>query len=198
MSPSKREIKDGQTMKGITSNMKNRNIQITTVLFALAFALAPIVQAAPSPDGGPTHWAANEAPFPDGGPTRLAANDRVSAESEAIPEGENLPVITIHSTDNVIRGKTGSFVLDMKPALMFGGTYVNFSVSGTAIPGVDYVALVSPTYVGQSGYGTILVQTLPDPRGSANRQSYSIVVTLESGAGYAVGIPNSATMWIKP
>jgi len=112
--------------------------------------------------------------------------------------GENMPVITIHSTDNVTRGKIGSFVLNMKPPIMFGGTYVNFKVSGTAIPGVDYVVLVSPAYIGQAGYGTILVQTLPDPRGSANRQSYSVVVTLESGAGYAVGAPSSATMWIKP
>ena len=116
----------------------------------------------------------------------------------AIPEGENLPVITIHSTDNVSRGKTGSFVLDMKPRLVLGGMFVKFSVSGTAIPGVDYVALVSPAYIGQSGYGTILVQTLPDPRGSFSRQAYSVVVTVEAGAGYAVGAPNSAIMWIKP
>jgi hypothetical protein len=88
--------------------------------------------------------------------------------------------------------------MDMKPRLMLGGTYVNFSVSGTAILGVDYVALLSPAYIGQSGYGTILVQTLPDPRGSFNRQAYSVVVTLEPGAGYAVGAPNSATIWIKP
>ena len=74
--------------------------------------------------------------------------------------GQNLPMITIHSTDNVIRGKTGSFVLDMKPALMLGGTYVNFKVSGTAIAGVDYDLLVSPAYIGQSGYGVIQVKTL--------------------------------------
>ena len=147
----------------------------------LAFALSPIVQAVPSPDGGPTSRPpANEAPYPDGGPNPAAA------------------VITVHSTDYVTRGKTGSFVLNMTPALMLGGTYVNFSVSGTAIPGVDYVVLVSPAYIGQSGYGTILVQTLPDPRGSANRQSYSVVVTLKPGLGYAVGAPSSATMWIKP
>jgi len=112
--------------------------------------------------------------------------------------GEQLPVITIHSTDKVTRGKTGSFVLDMKPVTMFGATYVNFSVSGTASPGVDYVALVSPAYIGQSGYGVIQVQTLPDPRASSSRQAYSVVVTLEPGAGYAVGAPNLATMWIKP
>src|SRR5438034_8685552 len=120
------------------------------------------------------------APSPGGGP-------------DPAPE-----LITIHSTGDVIRGKTGSFVLDMKPALMFGGTYVNFKVSGTAIQGVDYAAIVSPTYIGQSGYGTILVQTLPDPRASSLRQAYSVVVTLEAGLGYAVGAPSSATMWIKP
>jgi len=86
----------------------------------------------------------------------------------------------------------------MKPALMFGGTYVNFSVSGTAIPGVDYVALVSPAYIGQSGYGVIQVQTLPNPRASHARQAYSVVIALEPGAGYEVGATSSATMWIKP
>src|SRR5262245_43151767 len=190
-----------------------KSIQITAVLFVLAFALAPIGQGAPSPDGGPTHRVvsneapspdggpthriANDAPSPDGGPTYLA-NDRVSANMEAIPEGENLPIITIHSTDNVSRGKTGSFVLDMKPRLMFGATFVQFSVNGTAIQGVDYVALVSPAFIGQSGYGSILVQTLPDPRDSSNRQAYSVVVTLKPGLGYWVGQPSSATMWIKP
>jgi len=145
--------------------MKNQNTVFITIVSALAFALAPVTKAAPSPGGGPD-------PAP--------------------------AVITVHSTDNVTRGKTGSFVLDMKPQLMLGGTYVNFSVSGTAIAGVDYVLLVSPAYIGQSGYGVIQVQTLPDPRGSSFRQAYSVVVTLEPGLGYAVGQPSSATMWIKP
>ncbi len=114
------------------------------------------------------------------------------------PQDAEVPVVTIHSTGDVTRGKTGSFVLAMNPPVMFGGTYVNFSVSGTAIPGVDYVPLVSPAYIGQSGYGVILVQTLPDPRASAIRQAYSVVVTLKPGLGYAVGEPSSATMWIKP
>jgi hypothetical protein len=127
-----------------------------------------------------------------------SAINQVQGASPPTSQDEQRPVITIHSTDNVPRGKTGSFVLDMRPVLMLGGTYVNFSVSGTAVSGVDYVSLVSPAYIGQSGYGAILVQTLPDPRGLANHQSYSVVVTLEPGLGYAVGTPSSATMWIKP
>ena len=109
-----------------------------------------------------------------------------------------LPVITINSTGDIPRGKTGSFVLAMKPPVLFGGTYVNFKVSGTAVPGADYVALSSPAYIGQSGYGVISVATLPNPRGPFDRQSYSVVVTLEPGSGYALGIPSSAQMWIKP
>jgi hypothetical protein len=152
--------------------MKNQNTIFITIVSALAFALAPVTNAAPGPLRFP--------PPPTGA------------------EDVKLPVVTINSTGNVTRGKIGSFVLDMKPALMFGGSYVNFSVSGTAIAGVDYVVLVSPAYVGSSGYGVIQVQTLPDPRESYSRQAYSVTVTLEAGAGYEVGARSSATMWIKP
>ena len=106
-------------------------------------------------------------------------------------------MVTIHSAGNILRGKTGSFVLDMKPALMFGATYINFSVSGTAVAGVDYAPLLSPAYIGQSGYGVISVATLADPRAQSLRQAYSVVVTLEPGLGYFIGEPKSATIWIK-
>ena len=119
-----------------------------------------------------------------------------SAITQVRGEEDKFPVITIHSTGDVKRGKTGSFVLNMNP-VVFGGMYVNFSVSGTAIPGVDYVHLVSPAHIGQSGYGVILVQTLPNRR-APSLQSYSVMVTLEPGPGYAVGQPKSAQMMIKP
>jgi len=159
--------------------MKNRNIVIIAMEVALAFALAPFTGAQPSPQGGPA--------------VEAAATHQPSLEGPC-PQGvncEQLPVIGIHSTGNILRGKTGSFVLEMKPALMFGAMFVNFKVSGTAVAGVDYKALVSPAYIGQSGYATILVHTLPDPRGSASQQAYSVVVTLEPGAGYALGAATS-------
>ena len=163
--------------------MKNRNTQSTAILFVVTLALAPIVQGAQRPEGGPTL------------PPSFAVNPRVSTNTEAIPE---TPAITIHSTDNVRRGKIGTFVLNMNGVRLLGGMYVKFSVGGTAVQGVDYVALVSPAYIGQSGYGAIQIQTLRDPRASSNRQAYSVVITLEDGSGYALGIPSSATMWIKP
>ena len=168
--------------------MKNRNNIFTTTLVALAFALALGAEASPAPDGGPTYLFST-------------ASSNANGENG---DAQDLPMITIHSTDNVIRGKTGSFVLDMRSAvdtkstLVSGGRYVNFKVSGTAIAGVDYVLLVSPAYIGKSGYGVIQIKTLRDPRGSAFRQAYSVIVTLESGPGYAVGASRSATMWIKP
>jgi hypothetical protein len=113
------------------------------------------------------------------------------------------PVVSIHSTGNVARGQIGSFVLKMNPTVMFGGIHVNFKVGGTAIAGVDYVALVSPTYIGNSGYATILVKTLPNRRGF-DRQAYSVIVKLEPGPGYTIAEtgsatePSSAQMMIEP
>ena len=130
--------------------------------------------------------------------TQVHGGDTVSSAYLTSPEDVQLPAVTIHSTGDVTRGKTGLFVVAVNPPIMPGGTYINFSVSGTAVPGVDYVPLVSPAYVGPSGYGVIRVQTLADPRGLSIRQTYDLVVTLEPGPGYAVGTPNSARMLIKP
>ena len=127
-----------------------------------------------------------------------SAITQVHGGTPASPQDQQLPVITIHSTGDVTRGKTGLFVLNMNPPLILGGAYVNFSVSGTALPGVDYVPLISPAYIGQSGYGVILVQTLPDRRASSSRKAHSVVVTLEPGLAYALGEPKSAQMMIKP
>ena len=136
---------------------------------------------------------------------------------------EQFPVVTINtvnasgipnasgfngSIEDVTRGKIGVFVLSETPQIPLATTFVNFKVSGTAIPGVDYVALVPPASIGPSptssnlttavGFGVILVKTLPDPRASVVRQAYSVVVTLEPGPGYAVGQPSAAKILIEP
>ena len=66
----------------------------------------------------------------------------------AIPGGYHpyREYIRIHgSIDDVTRGKIGTFVLSVNPKILLATTFVNFSVSGTAIPGVDYTPLVSPS-----------------------------------------------------
>ena len=157
------------------------------MVFALAFALALVTKGAPSPNNAPIH------PPP---------NDGADSGYSASAEDESLPMVTVYSAGNIVRGKTGAFVLKMSPALGFTAMYVNFKVSGTAVAGVDYVALISPAHIGQSGYATILVKTLRDPRASFSAQTYSVVVTLEPGAGYALGNATSgarsATIWIEP
>ena len=131
-----------------------------------------------------------------------SAITQVRGDSPAIPPPGPVLVVTVHSSGDVNRGKTGAFVLRQsasseQPYFPYY-PYVNFSVSGTAIPGVDYVAIVSPAFIGLSGYGVILVKTLPNPRGLSSRQAYSVVVTLNPGLGYTLGQPSTATMWIKP
>ena len=167
--------------------MKNQKLASIAMVFALAFALAPVTQAAPNPNNAPSNHP----------PPNLGAESVYSSA-----EDESLPMVTIHSAGDIVRGKTGAFVLKIRPALGSLAMYVNFKVSGTAVAGVDYVALVSPAHIGPSGYATILVKSLRDPRGSSARQKYSVVVTLEPGAGYALGNAtsgaSSATIWIEP
>src|SRR5689334_16041592 len=95
--------------------------------------------------------------------TPVQGGTQATAASAPGSLGQQLPVVSIHSTDNVIRGKVGTFVLAASPSTPLATTFVKFSVSGTAIPGVDYTVLVSPAAIGPSGFGTLLVKTLPDP-----------------------------------
>jgi len=178
--------------------MKNQNNKVTAVLFVVALALAPMAQAAIEPQGGPSVSNRN-APKAKSRPGQLARPHRLAntGAGDSLAQS-NLPVVSVYATDNVTRGKTGTFVLKMKSSLMLGGTYVFFSLTGTAAQGADYKLVASPVYVSQSGYGVINIETLPDLRGSASNQAYSVIVTLDAGAGYAIGKSNSAIMWIKP
>ena len=145
--------------------------------------------------------------------TPIHGGTQPSAASVIGPSPAQFPVVTIHtvnasgiptastcngSIEVVTRGNIGTFVLSMKPQILLGTIFVNFSVKGTAIPGVDYTTLVSPAFIGQSGFGVILVKTLPDPRASFVAQAQSVVVTLEPGPGYTVGQPRSAEILIQP
>lgn len=130
-----------------------------------------------------------------------------SAASGTGAPNQQFPVVTINTvtTSGVAgnpevlrRGQIGTFVLSKNPTNQLATTFVNFKVSGTAIPGVDYSPLVSPVLIGQNGFGVILVKTLPDPRASVIAQGYSVVVTLEPGPGYAVGQPSVAKLLITP
>jgi hypothetical protein len=140
--------------------------------------------------------------------TAVHGGTQSSSASVIGPPDQQFPVVTINSVTTasgvigspevVRRGQIGAFVLSLKPQIQLATTFVNFKVSGTAIAGVDYTPLVSPAFIGQNGFGVILVKTLPDPRASVIAQGYSVVVTLEPGPGYAVGQPSAAKLLITP
>src|ERR1051326_6667745 len=148
----------------------------TTVFPALAaaFALgvAQISEANIPPRGAPSPTA-RAPPTPRPAAAARPANDDANSADSTMPEGENRPIITIHSAGNILREKTGSFVLKMSPPLAFGGMYVNFKLSGTAVQGVDYISPRAPAYIGKSGYGVISLKTLADPRGTFYAKNYT-------------------------
>jgi hypothetical protein len=134
--------------------------------------------------------------------THINGETQENSASVTDAPDQQFPVVTIHSVissvaggSTVARGQTGVFVLSLQPRILFAATFVNFKVTGTAIPGVDYVPVVSPAFIGQSAFGAILIKTLPDPRAA---HAQSVVVTLEPGPGYAVGQPSSAKILIAP
>jgi hypothetical protein len=128
----------------------------------------------------------------------------------AITQVRGQGLVTIRSMGDVTRGETGSFVAYRSGPFQWGAPAVNFSVSGTAILGVDYVTVISPLrmvwrpppppceHCQGYYYGLIPVKTLPDLRASFFPHAYSVVVTLEPGLGYTIGEPSSAQMWINP
>jgi hypothetical protein len=161
------------------TNMKTKIISKILLTLALAFVLGGAI-------------------------THVHGATQESSPSLIGPPDQQFPVVTINSVTAsavVTRGQIGTFVLSkLSPQILLGSTglFVNFSVSGTAIPGVDYTPLISPAFIGQSGFGVILVKTLPDLKASVVAQASSVVVTLEPGPGYAVGQPSSAKILIEP
>src|SRR6266481_3942352 len=179
------------------TNMKTKIISKILLTLALVLVLGSAVR---SVHGGTQPSSASVIGPPD--PFPVVTINTVNASGIPTASGFN------GSIEDVTRGQIGVFVLSETPQIPLATTFVNFKVSGTAIPGVDYVPLVSPASIGPSptannlttavGFGVILVKTLPDPRASVVRQAYSVVVTLEPGPGYAVGQPSSAEILIQP
>ena len=179
------------------TNMKTKIISKILLTLALAFVLGSAITHVHGATQGSS-------------PSVIGPPDQVPVVAINTVNASAIPTTTAFngSIEVITRGQIGVFVLSEKPQIPLATTFVNFKVSGTGIPGVDYVPLVSPASIGPSptannlttgvGFGVILVKTLPDPRASVVRQAQSVVVTLEPGPGYAVGQPSSAEILIKP
>src|SRR5258708_21972551 len=80
--------------------MKNQNNKVTAVLFVVALALAPIVQAAPRLDGGPTRSPANDARRLDGGPGRVSSRNAPTTPPRPAPVARAQPTPLNLATDD--------------------------------------------------------------------------------------------------
>ena len=73
----------------------------------------------------------------------------------------------------------------------FSALSINYTIGGTATNGTDYATITSPLVIpAGSTTGTITVNPTADATIEANE---TVTLTLNAGAGYTVGVPNSAT-----
>jgi hypothetical protein len=73
----------------------------------------------------------------------------------------------------------------------FAATSVNYTIGGTAANGTDYATIASPLVIPAGNTtGTITVNPTADATIEADE---TVTLTLAAGAGYTVGVPNSAT-----
>ena len=70
-------------------------------------------------------------------------------------------------------------------------TSINFTIGGTAANGTDYATIASPLVIPAGNTtGTVTVNPTADTNIEADE---TVTLTLAAGAGYTVGVPNSAT-----
>jgi len=73
----------------------------------------------------------------------------------------------------------------------FSALSIGYTIGGTATNGTDYATIASPLVIpAGSTTGTITVNPTADATIEANE---TVTLTLNAGAGYTVGVPNSAT-----
>jgi hypothetical protein len=108
----------------------------------------------------------------------------------------DVPMVTIQATDNTaseIGSDTGTFTVTRSGGGLNVGTTVNYTLSGSAINGVDYSTLSgSVTFAPNQTVATITVDAAEDadPEGTE-----TVIATLTPGGfNYGVGTPSSATV----
>lgn len=73
----------------------------------------------------------------------------------------------------------------------FSATSINYTIGGTATNGTDYATIASPLVIPAGNTtGTVTVNPTADATIEADE---TVTLTLAAGAGYTVGVPNSAT-----
>lgn len=119
-----------------------------------------------------------------------------TVDSSAIMRTVTDPVMTVVATANATEGSATPGRFTVQRSGGSGDLLVSYYVSGgTAVAGADY-SLLSGTVTIPNGSlsATIDVAALDDILSQEGTES--VIVTLEAGEGYSVGIPTSATLSI--
>src|SRR6476646_80420 len=130
------------------TNMKTEMIREILFTLGLVFALGSAVTPV---HGGTQPSSASVIGPPDQAPVVNINTVNVSGLANASGFNGSIEVVT--------QGQIGVFVLSQKAQIPLATTFVNFKVSGTAIPGVDYVPLGSLASIGPSPTANNLTTT---------------------------------------
>ncbi len=108
-----------------------------------------------------------------------------------------LPAVTIAATTPVARetGPANGFFTVTRSMVTNASLSVLFSITGTAINGVDYAALSSPVVI-PAGQASVSFAVTPVDDALAEPLE-TVVVALATGANYLIGLPNNATITIE-
>jgi hypothetical protein len=147
-----------------------------------------------TPQSHGTQWIEAEAHWPDG--RRVVARRTLFAEN-GLP---NVSVVATDDTASLSTGDRATFTFtrsgDTKDALA-----ITFRFSGSAAKWTDYwrpdVGDMPETLTFSPGETTVQL-VIGARANSTHANPHTIVLTLNSGSGYNVGSPNSATVTIQP
>ncbi len=105
-----------------------------------------------------------------------------------------LVTVTPQIPDAAEPGTTGRFLIARMGSTQFSLT-VNYSVGGTATANGDYVALTGFATINSGSFGrTVTVTPIDDAQPECDE---TVVLTIEPGAGYAIGSPDAAVVTLN-
>jgi hypothetical protein len=118
----------------------------------------------------------------------LAASNPISVG------GPPLPVVSIAAASNAAEPATNGQFMVSRTGSTSSALTVNFTVSGTATAGSDYISIGSSVVIpANAATAPISVSVIDDGNYEG---SETVIVALSGGAGYTVGNPSNATVTI--
>lgn len=118
--------------------------------------------------------------------------DPTGPTTTIFPVDPSLPVATITLKSNMIEGGApGAFTITLSKPVASNFFIVNYSLSGTATFGADYLALSNGTPITN---GTSVDVTITPTEDTLVEGTETVQITLLPGAGYTLGVPSTAIM----